>query len=77
MTGRSYSPEFKLQVVVEALSSDRADAEIARAYDIHPVTLSNWKRRLKEDGAKAFGGDDELKEKVQRYTGGIRLRRSA
>ena len=77
MTGRSYSPEFKLQVVLEALSSDRADAEITRAYDIHPVTLSNWKRCLKEDGAKASGGDNDLKEKEQHHTGGIRLRRSA
>lgn len=66
MSKRSYSPEFKLQVVLEALSSDRTDAEIARAYDIHPVTLSNWKSRLKEDGAKAFGGDNELKEKEQK-----------
>ena len=37
MSKRSYSPEFKLQVVLEALSSDRTDAEIARAYDIHPA----------------------------------------
>ncbi len=26
------------------------------------MTLSNWKKKLKEDGAKAFGGDNELKE---------------
>ena len=35
---KTYSPEFKLQVVLEALQSDRTDAEIARAYDVHPVT---------------------------------------
>lgn len=66
MSNRTYSPEFKLQVVLEALQSDRADAEIARAYEVHPVTLSNWKRKLKEDGAKAFGGDNELKEKEKK-----------
>ena len=63
---KSYSPEFKLQVVLEALQSDRTDAEIARAYDIHPVTLSNWKKKLKENGSKAFGGDNELKEKEEK-----------
>jgi transposase-like protein len=63
MSKRSYSPEFKLQVVLEALQSDGTDAEVARAYDIHPVTLSNWKKQLKENGSKAFGGDDDLKEK--------------
>jgi transposase-like protein len=60
---KTYSPEFKLQVVLEAIGSDRTDAEIARAYEVHPVTLSNWKKKLKEDGAKAFGGNNELKEK--------------
>jgi transposase-like protein len=63
MGNRTYSPEFKLQVVLEALQSDGTDAEVARAYDIHPVTLSNWKKKLKENGSKAFGAGDELKEK--------------
>ena len=63
MGQRTYSSEFKLQVVLEALQSDGTDAEVARAYDIHPVTLSNWKKKLKENGSKAFGGSDELTEK--------------
>ena len=37
-----------------------------RDYDIHSVTLSNRQRRLKEDGAKAFGGTGEFKEKKQK-----------
>jgi transposase-like protein len=63
---KTYSPEFKLQVVLEALTSHRTGAEIARAYEVHPATLSNWKKQLKEDGAKAFGGDNEVKEKKKR-----------
>jgi transposase-like protein len=66
MGNRTYSPEFKLQVVLEALQSDGTDAEVARAYDIHPVTLSNWKKKLKENGSKAFGSGDELKEKKEK-----------
>jgi len=49
--------------VLEALQSGGTDAEVARAYDIHPVTLSNWKKKLAENGPKAFDGGDELKEK--------------
>ena len=30
---------------------------------MHLVTLSNWKTKLKDNGAKAFGGAGELKEK--------------
>ena len=35
MGNRTYSSEFKLQVVLEALQSDGTDAEVARAYDVH------------------------------------------
>ena len=66
MGQRTYSSEFKLQVVLEALQSDGTDAEVTRAYDIHPVTLSGWKTKLKENGSKAFGGSDELKEKKEK-----------
>jgi transposase-like protein len=41
MGNRTYSPDLKLQVVLEALQSDGTDAEVAKTYDIHPVTLSN------------------------------------
>ena len=66
MGQRTYSSEFKLQVVLEALQSDGTDAEVARAYDVHPATLSGWKTKLKKNGSKAFGGSDELKEKKEK-----------
>jgi len=66
MGQRNYSPEFKLRVVLEALQSDGTDAEVARAYDVHPVTLTGWKTKLKENGSKAFGAGDELKEKKEK-----------
>ncbi len=53
-------------VVLEAIGSDRIDAEIARACDVHPVTLSNGKKKLKDNGAKAFGGAGGLKEKEKK-----------
>lgn len=62
MANNSYSPSFKFQVVLEALTSDGADAEVARAYDVHPVTLSRWKKIFRENGSEVFGGDEELKE---------------
>jgi transposase-like protein len=62
MANKQYSASFKFQVVLEALTSEKADAEVARAYDVHPVTLSKWKKQFKEDGSKVFGGDDELKK---------------
>lgn len=60
-TRRQYSPEFKFQVTLEVLQSDKSLAEIARAYDVHPVTVSSWKRRFEEHGAEVFGGKEEVK----------------
>lgn len=60
---KTYSAKFKFQVVMEALQSDRPDSEIARYYDVHPVTLSNWRKTFKENGPQVFGGDKELREK--------------
>ena len=44
----------------------RPDAEITRAHEVHPVTLSNWKKKPKENSPKAFRGDNELKEKEKK-----------
>lgn len=62
MARKSYSPSFKMQVVLEALKDDRTDAEVARAFDVHPVTVGNWRRKLIDNGAKVFGGDNALKQ---------------
>ena len=60
---RRYSATFKFNVVREALTSERTEAEIARDHGIHPVTLSKWKAKFLEEGAKVFSGDDAIQEK--------------
>lgn len=62
---RTYSASFKFKAVLEALEGEKTDAEVARAYDVHPVTLAKWKKQFVEEGAKVFGGDSALKEKDQ------------
>ena len=60
--GTRYSPEFKFQVVLEALKAEGkgTEAQVARAYGVHPVTLANWKRSSRTvrrcSGAKASDG---------------------
>ena len=65
---KRYSPEFKFTVVMEVLRSDRPLAEVARAYDVHPVTVSQWKRHFEERGAEVFGGQDEVKQYEKRLS---------
>ena len=62
MAKNSYSPNFKFKVVLEALKGDRKNVEIARAYDIHPTTLSNWKSEFMDKGPEVFGDDDTVQE---------------
>ena len=61
--GNRYSPEFKFRVVVEALRGEgqRTDAEVARAFGVHPVTLARWKEQFMDRGAEVFGGKDEIR----------------
>lgn len=59
--GKRYSPKFKFQVVLEAVKQDdRSDAEVARAYDVHPATVSRWKKEFMEQGPEVFGGQEEI-----------------
>jgi len=55
--GKRYSPRFQFQVVLEVLKGDREAVEIARAYDLHPTTVSRWKREFLEKGPEVFGKD--------------------
>ena len=63
---KRYTPTFKFQVVLEALSGQRADAEIARAYGVHPVTLSKWKQKVRDHGPEIFSGNDDVRHYEQR-----------
>jgi len=61
--GTKYSPAFKFRVVLEVLKAEGkgTEAQVARAYGVHPVTLARWKRHFLEHGAEVFGGKEEVK----------------
>ena len=64
--GNRHSPEFKFQVVLEALESEAEDAEIARKYNIHPVTLSNWKQHFRKHGSSVISSKEADGQKNKR-----------
>jgi len=55
--GKRYSPRFRFQVVLEVVKGDRDAVEIARAHDLHPVTVAHWKKEFLENGPAVFGKD--------------------
>ena len=61
--GTRCSPAFKFQLVLEALKAEGkgTEAQVARAYGVHPVTLAKWKRHFLEHGAEVFGGKEQVK----------------
>jgi putative transposase len=53
-TRRRYSAEFKFRVALEALKGNKTVNEIASQFEVHPNQVSEWKRRLHEEGERVF-----------------------
>jgi transposase len=51
---RSYSAEFKFQVVLEVLRGERSAAQICRDHNLRENLLSRWKQEFLERGASVF-----------------------
>jgi len=64
--GKRYSPKFQFQVVLEVLKGDREAVEIARAYNIHPTSVSRWKQEFLDNGAEVFGKDTTVAQYEKR-----------
>ena len=77
-TRKRHSASFKAKVALEAAKRTRTVDELAKAYQVHPVQISQWKRQLLEgaeslfrDGRRRDQGDDqalqaELYERIGR-----------
>ena len=63
---KRYTPKFKFQVVMELLQGEQSVAQIAKAYDVHPNTINNWKQKLFENGAEVFAKNGTVAEYERR-----------
>ena len=66
--GRRYTGTLKFRVVLEALRSQKPDAEVARVYQVPPITLSKWEKEFLEKGAEVFGGGEEVRASEQKIS---------
>jgi transposase-like protein len=65
---KTYSDEFKLKVVLEALKEERTINELASEYDISPWNLKDWKKKFLENAVIAFNPEKAVssyKEKLK------------
>ena len=56
---RSFTPQFKAQVVLEVLSSQRSASDSARHHKLKPELISRWKDIALEGLEGLFEGDDQ------------------
>ena len=47
---------FKARVALEALKGEKTIQQIARDFDLHPVQVSEWKKKLLEGASGVFAG---------------------
>ena len=70
---KRYSPKFKFQVVLEVLTGDKAAGQVAKAYGVHPNSISNWKQTVLEKGPELFAKDGTVAEYEKRIANLERL----
>lgn len=51
---KRHSPEFKLKAVIEILKGEKTASQLAGELGVHPMVLSEWKKRFLKDGADIF-----------------------
>jgi len=56
---RSFTPEFKAQVVLEVLTGVRSASEACQHYQVKPEMLSRWKAQFLERAATVFEREDQ------------------
>jgi transposase-like protein len=63
MTGKRkrHSAAFKAKVALEAAKQTRTIAELAKTFQVHPVQISQWKKKLL-DGAESLFRDGRRRE---------------
>ena len=56
---RTFTPDFKVRVVLEYLTGQKRRVEILREHQLNDGTLDRWIKRFSERAPQAFAGDDQ------------------
>ena len=59
---RTFTPEFKAEVVLEALRAESSQAELCRRHNLSEDQLSKWKQQFLENAASLFESTDKASE---------------
>ncbi len=59
---RTFTPEFKAQVVLEMLTGAKSAGELCREHHLKDSLLSRWKQEFLNDAARIFQHEDSLQQ---------------
>ncbi len=59
---RSYPPELKARVALEALRGERTLSDLSSRYNVHPNLITNWKKKAREQVLAGFSGQGSRRE---------------
>ena len=59
---RTFTPEFKAEVVLKALRGESSAAELCRRYNLSEDQLSKWKQQFLENATTFFESGDKGSE---------------
>ncbi len=65
MKRKSYSPEFKAKVALEAMKGLLTANEIASKHEVHPGQVAQWKRELADNMGSIFERKNSKKGQEQ------------
>lgn len=51
---RRHEPEFKARVAIEAIKGIKTIQQIAKEFEVHPVQVSDWKKKMLDGVADVF-----------------------
>ena len=51
---KRHEPEFKARVALEAIKGIKTVQQIAKEFEVHPVQVSDWKKKMLEGAADVF-----------------------
>jgi transposase len=65
-TRRTFTADFKVQVVLELLSGIKTSAELCREYQLAPIVLGRWKSEFMRHAPRLFTPDEATSADQQR-----------
>jgi len=65
---RKFTPQFKVQVVLELLREESSQAELCRRYNLGSDQMSRWRKQFLERAPQIFTNENTCQEYLERVS---------